>query len=167
MLFRSLLNEAGYRIDDGRIVREVSTRDGGLATIPLCNFTARITEVAVRDDGAEQTAFFVLAGALADGRELPAVQVPAADFAGLGWVTTAWHGAAVVYAGQGTRDHLRAALELLSENRTRRTVYAHTGWREIGGRWYYLHAGGAIGAEGARTDIKATLPTSKMSAFTS
>ncbi|MBI1913615.1 MAG: DUF927 domain-containing protein [Planctomycetes bacterium] len=139
-----LLNEAGYCIDNGRIVREVSTHDGGLATIPLCNFTARITEVVVRDDGAEQTAFFALAGALADGRELPAVQVPAADFAGLGWVTTAWHGEAVVYAGQGTRDHLRAALELLSEDRARRTVYAHTGWREIAGSWHYLQASLAL-----------------------
>ena len=47
-----------------------------------------------------------MAAALRDGRELPPASVAAPDFAGLAWVTTAWHGEAVVYAGQGTRDHL-------------------------------------------------------------
>ena len=153
-----LLGEAGYRIDSGRLCRECGTHDGGMAHIPLSNFVATITEVVTRDDGAEQTAFFTLAGALAGGRELPPVQVTAADFAGLGWVTTAWHGEAVVYAGQGTRDHLRAAIELLSPNRARRTVYLHSGWRKVGESWHYLHGGGAIGADGPAAGIEVSLP---------
>ena len=96
-----LLAEAGYRVEGGRLCREHATREGGAALTPLCNFTARIAEAVVRDDGAELTALFTVAGELADGRPLPPVQVAAADFAGMGWVTTAWHGEAVVYAGQG------------------------------------------------------------------
>src|SRR5262249_20726401 len=93
-----------------------------------------------------------------DGRELPAALVPAADFASLAWATTAWHGEAVVYAGQGTRDHLRAAVELLSPDRARRTVFAHTGWRQVGGGWHYLHAGGAAGRRGPAAGAAVPLP---------
>jgi hypothetical protein len=153
-----LLSEAGYRVEEGRICRERGTRDGGTELVPLCNFTARLTEVVTRDDGAELTSLFTAAGALADGRELPPVAVPAADFAGLAWVTTAWHGEAIVYAGLGTRDHLRAAIELLSPERTRRTVYAHTGWRKVGGEWCYLHGGGVIGTFGTVADVEVFLP---------
>jgi hypothetical protein len=152
-----LLAAAGYRVADGCIVRQRMTQDGPVE-VPLCNFTARITEAVTRDDGAEQATLFTLAGSLADGCELPAVSVSAADFAGLGWVTATWHGRAVVYAGQGTRDHLRAALELLSRERTERTVYGHTGWRQIGDHWHYLHAGGAIGPDGPAVGVEVSLP---------
>jgi hypothetical protein len=155
-----LLTEAGYRIENGRICRERGTPDGGMVLVPLCNFTARIIEAVTRDDGAEQTALFTVEGALADGRPLPPVPVPAQDFTGLGWVTPAWHGEAIVYAGQGTRDHLRAAIELLSPDRARRTVYTHTGWRQVGGAWVYLHGAGAIGPVGPVADIEVSLPDS-------
>jgi hypothetical protein len=147
-----------YRVGGGCLCRERSLPDGGTILAPLCNFTAGINEVVTRDDGAESTTFFTLAGTLATGRELPPVQVPAADFAGLGWVTPAWNGEAVICAGQGTRDHLRTAIELLSPDRTRRTIYAHTGWRKIGDAWFYLHAGGAIGSNGPAADIAVSLP---------
>jgi hypothetical protein len=152
-----LLAAAGYRVAAGCIVRERLTPDGPVEE-PLCNFTARITEVVTRDDGAEQTALLTLAGSLADGRQLPPASVPAADFAGMGWVVPAWGTRAVVYAGQGTRDHLRAALQLLSGDAPGRIVYAHTGWREVGGAWHYLHAGGAIGPGGLATGVEVALP---------
>jgi hypothetical protein len=153
-----LLAEAGYRVEGGRLCHERGTPDGGASLRPLCNFTARIVESVARDDGAEQTALFTVAGALADGRQLPPVQILAADFCGMGWVTTAWHGEAVVYAGQGTRDHLRAAIELLSGDRARCTEYAHTGWRRIGDDWLYLHTGGAIGPDGPTAAVEVRLP---------
>jgi hypothetical protein len=151
-----LLAAAGYRVAGGCIVRRRDTPNGPVEE-PLGNFTARITEVVTRDDGAEQSAFFTVAGALDDGRELPAVRVPASDFAGLEWATGAWHGQAVVYAGQGTRDHLRAAILLLSRDCGRRTVYTHPGWRRIGEAWNYLHASGAIGPDGPAPDVEVDL----------
>jgi hypothetical protein len=36
-------------------------------------------------------------------------------------------------------------------------VYAHLGWREIGGQWFYLHAGGAIGTVGPLPDVQVSL----------
>jgi hypothetical protein len=153
-----LLGEAGYRIDRGRLCRECGTPDGGTALVPLCNFTGRIVEVVTRDDGAEQHTLFAVEGARADGRPLPLAVVPAEAFGRLEWVAGAWHGEAVVYAGQGTRDHLRCAIELLSTTRRRRVEYLHTGWREIGGAWHYLHAGGAVGADGSDGGIPVSLP---------
>src|SRR5262249_28446974 len=39
-----------------------------------------------------------------------------------------------------------------------RTVYAHLGWREVDGRWVYLHGGGAIGEAGAVEGVEVQLP---------
>jgi Domain of unknown function (DUF3854) len=141
------LAAAGYPVVDGCIYRRRDTNSGPVEE-PLCNFTAYVLEAITRDDGAEQSGRLVVAGTLRGGRELPPIQVPVADFDGMGWITPGWNGEAIVYAGQGTRDHLRAAIQLCSPNRRRRTVYAHTGWREIGGKWGYLHAGGVIGPAG-------------------
>jgi hypothetical protein len=153
-----LLTEAGYRVEDGRTCRERGTPDGGTALVPLCNFVARITEVVTRDDGVEQTTRFAVEGRLADGRPLPRVTVDAAEFGRLEWVTPAWRGGAIVFAGLGTRDHLRVAVQMLSPESARRTVYLHTGWRQLGDTWHYLHAGGAIGADGPAAGVEVSLP---------
>src|SRR5438874_785271 len=50
------------------------------------------------------------------------------------------------------------ALQMLSSDVRRETVYAHTGWRDVGGRWVYLHAGGAIGADGPSARLRVALP---------
>jgi len=114
----------------------------------------------VHDDGAEQRRSLTVQGTLADGTPLSRAEVAAADFGRMEWVVPAWGTRAVVYAGQGTRDHLRAGLQLLSGEVPRRTLYGHTGWRQIGGAWFYLHAGGAIGAAGLTSDIPVSLPES-------
>jgi hypothetical protein len=145
-----------YRVAGGRIVHNRVTREGPVE-VPLCNFSARIAEVVSRDDGVERSAVFTIEGSLADGRTLPALSVPATEFQRLEWVTTGWHGEAVVFAGSGTRDHTRCAIELLSRDRSRRLQYLHTGWREVGGRWVFLHAGGAIGGDGLVTGVEVDL----------
>jgi hypothetical protein len=115
-----------YRVVGGRLVLDRMTKDGPV-DVPLSNFAARITETVTRDDGVEKTAVFTLEGELANGRPLARLQVPAAEFQRLEWVTTGWHGEAVVFAGAGTRDHVRCAIELLSVDRIRRIQYLHTG----------------------------------------
>ena len=134
-----------YLIQNGMICQEKDTRDGPVTTA-LCNFSARITEERERDDGVERTLTLVLNGTLATGQTLPSAEVTAAQFAGLGWAVSEWGSRAVVHAGQGTKDHLRAALQMLSGDVPRRTTYAHLGWREVDGRMVYLHAGGTLDA---------------------
>ncbi|MHB1524617.1 MAG: DUF3854 domain-containing protein [Candidatus Dormibacteria bacterium] len=149
--------EAGYRISGGRLVRDQLTGQGAVE-VPLSNFTARIVAETTRDDGAERSVSLSVEGALCDGRPLPRVEVPAADFADLGWILPAWGARAVVYAGKGTADHLRAAMQLLSADVAARTVWCHLGWRRIGERWVYLHVGGAIGADSAVDGIEVSPP---------
>ena len=152
-----LLDVAGYRVAGGCLVRR-QEKDNVAVEVPLCNFTASIVEYVISDDGAQESSYYVVAGTLADGRALPPVRVPESKFDELAWVTTSWGGLAIIYAGQGTRDHLRVAIRLNSRNATRRRVYAHTGWRFIDNRWHYLHAGGAIGPEGPAPDVEVALP---------
>jgi hypothetical protein len=146
-----------YRVAGGCIVHARQVRDGTV-DVPLCNFAARIVEQVTVDDGAECGTRFALEGSLSDGTPLPRADVSAKGFQSLDWIVPAWGVRAVVYAGQGARDHLRAALQLLSGDVPCRTAYGHAGWREVGGRWLYLHAGGAVGADGPVDGIEVSLP---------
>ncbi|HZZ77936.1 MAG TPA: DUF3854 domain-containing protein, partial [Gemmataceae bacterium] len=148
-----------YRISAGRIVYLKPTMQG-VVEVPLSNFWACISDTVILDDGVSKSAAFGIEGGLVDGRPLPRVTVNASEFPRMDWLTSAWQGRAVVFAGQGARDHLRCAIELLSTERIERTEFLHTGWREIGGAWAYLHAGGAIGSDGPIETVTVTLPSS-------
>lgn len=146
-----------YRNVGGQIVREVLTRDGTVG-VPLCNFVARIVERIIVDDGAERTIRLAVVGQLVDGTPLARAEINADDFVGMRWPLAQWGTRAVVYAGVGIADHLRAALQLLSGDVPTRTVFAHLGWRQIADKWYYLHAAGAIGPDGSASDISVSPP---------
>jgi hypothetical protein len=124
----------------------------------LANFDARVLANISLDDGVNTTRSVELTGRLADGRTLRTIRVASPDFQQMKWVIDQWGTQAVVEAGQGKRDHLRAAIQHLSPAAPERTVYAHTGWRQVDGRWVYLHGGGAIGADGPVPGIDVELP---------
>ena len=153
-----------YVDNGGRLCLRKMSHEGQQTLVPLANFSARIVGELVKDDGAEKQTFLTLEGRLASGRPLELVEVPSAQFAGLGWIIAQWGAGAVVFAGNGTKDHLRAALQMLSGSPERRVIYAHTGWRKIGDAWCYLHAGGAIGAHGPVQGIEVD-PGGKLQAF--
>jgi hypothetical protein len=146
-----------YRIASGRIVRDVLTKDGPVE-VPLTNWSGRIVEQTVHDDGAERRLSFAVEGNLADGTTLPRAEVAADQFAWMRWPVEVWGTRAVVLAGASTADHVRVALQLLSGEVPRRTIYGHTGWREIDGSWLYLHGGGAVGTVGTVAGIDVSLP---------
>jgi hypothetical protein len=98
------------------------------------------------DDGAEMRRSFEIAAELNGHRTV--FTIPSAQFSGMGWATEHLGAGAIVYPGFGTKDHARAAIQLLSGSVPARKVYAHTGWRLVDGEWVYLHAGGAIGRVG-------------------
>lgn len=124
--------------------------------VPLCNFVAHIVEQVIHDNGEIQEMALALEGRLNTGQALPRIDVTATSFAGLAWVTQQWGCGAIIYAGTATKDHLRVALQELSGDVPRRTVYSHIGWRQFNGQWRYLHAGGALGADGNRVDVEVT-----------
>ncbi len=135
-----------YRNAGSGLIWDKPTQNGSVPT-RLTNFTARITADVSADDGAEVERRFELEVDLAGRRH--AINVPARQFPSLSWVTEHLGAGAIVQPGFGLKDHVRAAIQTLSGEIPARRVYAHTGWREIGGRWIYLHAGGGVGEDGA------------------
>jgi hypothetical protein len=120
----------------------------------LANFVARIVGEDVLDDGSgELRRTFRVEGTLFDGTPLPPVSVPAADFAGMGWVPQLWGCRPSLSAAAGALAHCRAAVQEFSPAPALRLIYKHLGFRKIDGRWYFLHAGGGIGAEGANRGV--------------
>jgi hypothetical protein len=153
-----------YKVISNAICHEKKTPDGPV-TMPLCNFNVRIVEEEIRDDGAERITNFSIEGLLQGGKPLPKAEVPAERYSSMNWVTTNWGTAPVIFAGQGARDHLRVAIQLLSGQVPRRTVFGHLGWRYLNGEWKYLHAGGAIGPVGPDIDIQVQTSDSRLSYY--
>lgn len=121
---------------------------GDSELIPVANFVARPVREVTRDNGADREIEFEIAGVLAGGHKLPPARVAAKDFASLSWVPAAWGLGANVEPGQGAKDRVRHSIQCLAQDTERETIYTHLGWRKIGGEWLYLHAAGAIGANG-------------------
>jgi hypothetical protein len=145
-----------YQATEAGIIHLKPTPSGPVA-VSLSNFNARIVEQITVDDGAERRLTLAVQGNLADGTPLPRADVPADKFAWMRWPLESWGTRAVVSAGPGASDHLRAALQMLSGNVPTRTIYSHTGWLKEGERWYFLHAAGAIGPDGPAADIDVSL----------
>jgi hypothetical protein len=143
-----------HETEDG-LVWLKHTRDGEILT-PLTNFRSQIVSQVIEDDGAETRRLMEIEGRLKD--RVSRFVIPVGEFAAMNWPLQHLGSEAVVYAGFGVRDHVRAAIQLLSGEAPERRVYTHTGWRQIGEVWCYLHAGGAIGPEGAVRGVEVKLP---------
>lgn len=144
-----------YRETDQGLVFDRPSPNG-VTPVALTNFTARITADIYRDDGVEGFRHFVIK-AHCRGRT-SSIEVPAAGFKSMAWVETHLGSAAIVYAGHVIKDHARTAIQSLSGEAEQRVIYAHTGWRELDEGWTYLHASGAIGANGLVPDVTVELP---------
>jgi hypothetical protein len=143
-----------YRATPHGLVWDKSTKDG-IIPVPLTNFTATINADIVEDDGAEPRHIFDME-ARRNGQTVH-FQLAASHFPGMQWVVEYLGASALVYPGVTLKDQARAAIQLLSGEVPTRHVYKHTGWRQVDGQWLYLHAGGAIGEQGAVPDVAVTL----------
>ena len=151
-------NIPGYESIEGCTVTVTGTGSKEKSRRPLANFTALPVEEVIRDDGAERTREFVIKGINAKGVPLSPVSVPASKFSAMGWVSDAWGMDASIYPGQLNKDKLRFAIQEAGRgNVPRRTVYTHTGWRQMPQGWAYLHNGGAIGAHGVSVELEGNL----------
>ncbi|MCK9378377.1 MAG: DUF927 domain-containing protein, partial [Syntrophobacterales bacterium] len=135
-----------YFVHRGRLSLKTFDRKGEPATpAALANFQARITEEIFRDDGLRRSKEFQITGSLETGQALSPALVPAEKYDSLTWIKREWGAAASVAPGRSLGPHLGAAIQAHSRGFKRRTVYAHSGWRKIGGAWRFLHGAGGIG----------------------
>ncbi len=142
-----------YFIDDNGYLCRWKEKNEMQIAIRLANFNACIVEEVTEDNGIDRTHYFGIEGTVRDG-VLPCTRVTASQFPSMAWVFKEWGNRAILEAGQNTKDLVRHAIQVQSNNAKRLTVYTHTGWRQIEGRWIYLSGGGAIGGG----DILVTLP---------
>ena len=129
----------------------------GIFPVPLSTFTASITDQVVEDDGAETHRSFEIEAVLR-GRTYH-FRVPSGKFSSMAWPMDQMGAAAAIWPGLSIKDHARAAIQFLSGDPPERRVYAHLGWRKIGGSWCYLHAGGAVGPVGPVPEVEVSLPS--------
>jgi hypothetical protein len=122
------------------------TRQGErLSQVQLTNYRAQVVTNIMLDDGVETKREFEITADLLGQRFQ--FMIPASEFARMDWPLERMGSSAITFTKQGN-DAL-IAIQSSSMTAEERCIYAHTGWRNIGGRWVFLHTGGAIGESGA------------------
>jgi hypothetical protein len=143
-----------YLQSDAGLVHRMTTKHGDV-DVRLTNFMAKIVSETVEDDGVERRLTFEVNATL-QGHSAN-FTMPASEFVTMNWPIERLGAQAVVYAGQGAKDHARAAIQLLSEDVVKQTVFTHLGWAKHNGQNVYLHAGGALGRNGTVDDARVKL----------
>lgn len=169
--------EGDFSILDGRIFymrkgRDTKNSNGSDAPqineipTPLTdNFISLIAEQIILDDGAKQENAFLIEGKQKNGQPLPALTIPATQYQAMQWPLRHWGARAIVEADQATPRRLANAILKLSGNIPITTVYQHTGWRKIEGKFHYLSGSGAIEAEGLNSRIRVELGEGHMQRY--
>lgn len=147
-----------YYTADGCTWWQKPAQGGGMVPVMLGTFTAEIIEEVTLDDGAERTLSWLVRVATKDGRAGEVRITPDQLGRPQQWAAKAAGASALVMPGLAVADHLRVAVQSASEPE-RRTVYTHTGWRELDGRRVYLTASGALGAIGLDESVTVDLGT--------
>ena len=144
-----------YEATPGGLLWNQETAEG-IIQVPLSTFTALITGQVVEDDGAEMRRLLEIEAK--QRQRTYHFQVASTQFTTMNWHMEHMGAGAALWPGFGIKDHARAAIQFLSGYPPERRVYGHLGWRDIGGSWCYLHAGGAIGPVGPVDGIEVSLP---------
>lgn len=161
-------------IPDGAGARYVMTKRGLYKTegyddnaderfIRLTNFIVDSIQQVVSDNGAEKQYSLRLTARRKLDESAVVAELSIDEFQKMNWpLALLGPGAAVL---PYKNPEAKFGIELTAKQLPAKYKYTHTGWRKIDGKPFYLHAAGAIGSEGSRSDIKAALPSEKLNAF--
>lgn len=158
-----------YLIKDGAFYQVKQGHDGEYE-IRLSDFTCKITEEIITDDGLADTSFLRIEGKRCDGRTLSAVDVPSKSFFSTqgSWPNEFWGCSVRVMTGTTIKDQLRSCIHLLSQQKgdiPNRKVYKFTGWKKINEQWQYLTGTGAITSEGFVDTVQVEMGTGHMNHY--
>ena len=117
--------------------------------VPISNFVALPIEEALLDDGNGDATYRVkVVGWSSLGTRLRPLTMNMDVFGRMDWPLAAWGLSANISEAQGAKAKLRRIIQAAGlRAAVHRTVYSHTGWREVDGKLCFLHGTGAIGAE--------------------
>jgi len=128
----------------------------GVVEVLVTNWHAAIKSDVMEDDGVEQRRTLEIEGCVV-GRQVKKFHVSADDFNAMNWHIKHLGAAAVIYPSNSNVQHAKAAVQILSPEFDELTVYGHTGWRNVDGAMIFLHADGAIGANGTDQTVEVRL----------
>ncbi len=135
-------------------VFRVTRRGDGFSETQLTNYRASIIANVQLDDGVETKREFEIEAELL-GRSFQ-FTIPASEFARMDWPIAQMGSGAITFPNQ--REYARTAIQSCSMTAEERCIYTHTGWRNVAGRWLFLHAAVAISAAGLASDVQVRLP---------
>ncbi len=138
-----------YSFKDGKACQRAD--EDGCGEI-LAHFEAKIVETVVVDDGAEQKRHFRMDVKLPSGER--SFQLSAEEFDRMNWVLPKLGHEGIISNERYASATLKYAILQLSKDARTRTIYGHTGWRDIGGDLVFLHQGGAVGGIDIETDLR-------------
>ncbi|GAB4432927.1 MAG: hypothetical protein Kow0031_14370 [Anaerolineae bacterium] len=158
-----------YGVLEGWTVVYDIDKNGQPAPTGLVDAEFRIDELIIYDNGSgEMRHEYAISGKRANGRSLPGCTVPTSEYESMKWIYENYPHV-ILSAGRATRDHLRAAVQHLSGDIPHRTVYEHTGWKNINSQMVYLTSSGALGlpadAQAITVDLKMGRPETNMSGY--
>lgn len=149
------LRDTPYSIENGCLYREYQ-KGGEQNRQYLANFYIEAEAETVRDNGQERERTFRLR-AICEGDELTAEDIPAKDYSSMSFISQTWGLSLRPAVGQNVLAYIRDSISAQAHFVRREYIYTHTGWRKTAGGWAFLHAGGAIGAQGVRVELDGRL----------
>lgn len=142
-----------YVIKDEQLCKIIIDKNGNTENKPIANFVARVTKEITKDNGVESKIYQQIEGHILDGPKLPTLTIPSELFSSLSWLAS-WGVRAIIDPGFSNKEHARHAIQILSKECERETLFSHLGWRKIDGKWVYLHANGAIGNDHIKVELE-------------
>jgi hypothetical protein len=134
----------------------VKSPEGDATEYCLTNFHARIIEHCKTVGGIEEAQFLVIES-FYEG-QTKTFRIPLSDFKKMDWPVQCISPTAQICPGSSLKGRAEAAIKAISGGFSESRQFVATGWYDKGGSSYFVHAGGAIDAEGVRPHIHAVLP---------
>ena len=142
---------------DGSFWRVYPYKDGYKEQY-LGDFWLKGISVITKDDGIEQTQYIKLQP-FRKGKPLPAKEMTYKKFTSSALFEELDFSLRPAI-GRSITQYYQDSVRMQFEYMDKQTIYTHTGWRQIGGTWVYLHCGGAIGT--VAKDVAVELPDGRL-----
>ena len=135
--FDGTLYKEPYYTKDGCLYEEV-IKNGKTNMVKLCDYLPVLRSEITYDDGTDSKKVFAVSADHSSGVTLPTVRVSADDMSNMKWLLEKWGALGSYSPTNNTTGKIRHAITMTKADISFQTIYSQTGWREIGGEWFFL-----------------------------